>query len=539
MRRRRELRRVAALALVAVALLLSAGASGADEPSTGAAGWESLLGDRPTAQLGNRWVVVLAKPSLASHVLAAGGHATEERERGWTVQARRDQRDVLARLAFRGAPIEPEHSFLRVFNGFAAPLDARSLAIVQNDPDVKGVYPVRTAVPAAVDPRTIDDLAGAAGGRRANLGIPGFTGSGVTVALLDTGVDLVHPYIRPALVRGLDVLDPFGDASARQNPTAAWPPGAPWHGDGGPRRRLGRPGGAAGRRAGCRAAADPRRRMAAGRCRRCLRLRPHRSGPGRDGAGRRSQLRRRCPRRRAGHADRRRRALCGLPGQPAQPGRVGRRGARLARDRTGRERRAGGPGVRQHRRPRRRRSGAHRRRDRHAPPQPHRPCASARRAARARLGRAAPRRRRRPRALRQRPRRRAVALDAGDRRRGRRPRAPLRHAPASAASAAPRCCSRAGRRHRSPCARSSRPVRAPSSSTGRCPRARSAPTALPTFRSSGSRPPPPTRCERRCGSRSRSRSPSARLPSTRTPTAARRRRSPPKGSRSTAARSPR
>ena len=199
-------------------------ASGADEPSTSAAGWESLLGDRPTAQLGNRWVVVLAKPSLASHVLAAGGHATEERERGWTVQARRAQRDVLARLAFRGAPIEPEHSFLRVFNGFAAPLDARSLAIVQKDPDVKGVYPVRTAVPAAVDPRTIDDLAGAAGGRRANLGIPGFTGSGVTVALLDTGVDLVHPYIRPALVRGLDVLDPFGDASARQNPTQ---PGRP------------------------------------------------------------------------------------------------------------------------------------------------------------------------------------------------------------------------------------------------------------------------------------------------------------------------
>ena len=214
---------VAALA-VAFALLLVAGAGGAAEPTTGAAGWESLLGDRPTAQLGNRWVVVLAKPSLASHVLAVGGHATEERERGWTAQARRDQRDVLARLAFRGAPIEPEHSFVRVFNGFAAPLDARALAIVQRDPDVKGVYPVRTAVPAAVDPSTFDDFAGGTEGRRPNLGIPGFTGDGVTVALLDTGVDLVHPFIRPALVRGLDVLDPFGDASARQNPTV---PGRP------------------------------------------------------------------------------------------------------------------------------------------------------------------------------------------------------------------------------------------------------------------------------------------------------------------------
>ena len=221
MRRRREA--VAALAVV-LALLLVAGAGGADPPPTASAGWESLLGDRPTAQLGNRWVVVLSKPSLASHVLAVGGHATEERERGWTAQARRDQRDVLARLAFRGAPIEPEHSYVRVFNGFAAPLDARALAIVQRDPDVKGVYPVRTAIPAAVDPGTVDDGAGDTEGRRPNLAIPGFTGDGVTVALLDTGVDLVHPFIRPALLRGLDVLDPFGDASARQNPTV---PGRP------------------------------------------------------------------------------------------------------------------------------------------------------------------------------------------------------------------------------------------------------------------------------------------------------------------------
>ena len=44
------------------------------------------------------------------------------------------------------------------------------------------------------------------------------------MALLDTGVDLVHPYIRGALIKGLDVLDPGGDASARQNPTA---PGRP------------------------------------------------------------------------------------------------------------------------------------------------------------------------------------------------------------------------------------------------------------------------------------------------------------------------
>ena len=209
---------------LAAALLLVAGASGAEQPTADAAGWESLLGERPSAQLGGRWIVVLAKPSLATRVAAAGGVATEEQERAWTAAARDAQNEVIARLAFRGAPIEPEHAYYRVLNGFATPLDARALAIVVRDPDVRGVFPVRAAIPAEVDPDAVDDLVDVAGGRRPNIGIPGFSGEGVTVALLDTGVDLVHPYIRGALGRGLDVLDPGGDASARQNPTA---PGRP------------------------------------------------------------------------------------------------------------------------------------------------------------------------------------------------------------------------------------------------------------------------------------------------------------------------
>jgi len=223
-----ELSRVRAISAVLVAaatLLLAAGASGAaDEPVSAAAGWESLLGDRPSPQLGGRWIVVLAKPSLASKVAAAGGAATEEQERAWTAVARSGQRAVITQLASRGVSIEREQAYYRVFNGFAAPLDARALAIVVRDPDVQGVFPVRAAIPAALDPSRVDDIFEAAGGRRADVGIPGFSGSGVTVALLDTGVDVIHPYIRGALLPGLDVLDPGGDASARQNPTA---PGRP------------------------------------------------------------------------------------------------------------------------------------------------------------------------------------------------------------------------------------------------------------------------------------------------------------------------
>ena len=228
MRRRPRASRLwlaAALALAGGLVLLGGGAAAAtDEPATGAAGWESLLGDRPTPQLGGRWIVVLDLPSLASRVAAAGGLATEEQERAWTRSARQAQERVLADLAFRGAPIEPEQSFYRVFNGFAAPLDTRSLAIVVGSRGVRGVYPVRAALPAAVSPGTVDQLFAADGARRPDVALPGFSGAGVTVALLDTGVDLVHPYIRSALLPGLDVLDPGGDASARQNPTA---PGRP------------------------------------------------------------------------------------------------------------------------------------------------------------------------------------------------------------------------------------------------------------------------------------------------------------------------
>src|SRR3954454_12407440 len=206
--RGRRGRAVAALVVLSAAvLLLAAGAHGADEASSGAAGWESALGVPPSARRGGRWIVVLAKPSLASRVAAAGGIATEEQERAWTAAARTAQREVLTRLAFKGAPIEPEHAYYRIFNGFATPLDARTLAIAVRDPDVKGVFPVRAAIPAAVDPNSVDDLLGVAGGRRPDVGIPGFSGAGVTVALLDTGVDLVHPYIRGVLIPGFDVLD--------------------------------------------------------------------------------------------------------------------------------------------------------------------------------------------------------------------------------------------------------------------------------------------------------------------------------------------
>lgn len=216
-----RLRNLAAFAAGAalLAALPGAGLAEENERTQAAAAWQGILGSRATAQLGGRWIVVLDRRSVAQRVARAGG-ADGTQMRLWTRRAEREQEAVLARLAFRGAPIEPEHRYVRVVNAFAAPLDARSLRVVESDPGVLGVYPVRAAYPAALDEPRDPGVPVAETG----IGIPGFSGRGVTVALVDTGIDLEHPYLEGRLEPGIDIIDPEGDASARQNPTV---PGQP------------------------------------------------------------------------------------------------------------------------------------------------------------------------------------------------------------------------------------------------------------------------------------------------------------------------
>ena len=155
----------------------------------------------------------------------AGGLATEAEMKGWAAAASAAQRVVLSRLAFRGAPIDPEYTYVRVLNGFAAPLDARAVALLERDPLVSGVYAVRAGYPAAVAPAaSAADIAAAASVQRVGVELPGFDGAGVTVALLDTGLDSTHPYIRSRLLPGIDIVDPGGDASARPHPAVAGRP---------------------------------------------------------------------------------------------------------------------------------------------------------------------------------------------------------------------------------------------------------------------------------------------------------------------------
>ena len=227
MRTRLRRSEAALAALLAAGLLAAGGATGATEEPSGAEGWQGLLGSRPLPELGGRWIVVLRAPSLADRVRAAGGRASELQMRVWTTAARDAQDRAIARLAFRGAPVEPEQSYVRVLNGFAASLDPRLLPALERDPAVQGVFPVRAAYPAAVPPNGSileTDVFATGSGRRPEIELPGFDGSGITVALLDTGVDTRHPFLQGRLLPGIDMVDPGSDASAEQNPTQ---PGRP------------------------------------------------------------------------------------------------------------------------------------------------------------------------------------------------------------------------------------------------------------------------------------------------------------------------
>ena len=139
--------------------------------------------------------------------------------RAWFAAAVAQQEQFLARLNAVGARVAPEYRYTRVVNGFSARLDPTSAALLDSDREVAGVYPVRIAYPAQSG-----EQSGVLPSSVADLEIAGLDGSGVTVALLDTGVDRSHPYLRQRVISGVDVIDPGSGGIAQPHPTI---PGRP------------------------------------------------------------------------------------------------------------------------------------------------------------------------------------------------------------------------------------------------------------------------------------------------------------------------
>jgi hypothetical protein len=201
---------LAALAVVATAVLIAAGGRSERLAQVVDPSWQGLAGaQRPRVAVGQRVIVVLKSPSLADRVGRAGGLATSEEERQWTQSALSSQKLLVARLRVQGVVVQPEFSFTRTLNGFSAAFDARGIALLERAADVAGVYPVRAAYPASLSSQL---LTSSEFGERPNIYLSDKDGRGVTIALLDTGVDRAQPFLRGRVTGGIDIVG--GDAGA-------------------------------------------------------------------------------------------------------------------------------------------------------------------------------------------------------------------------------------------------------------------------------------------------------------------------------------
>ena len=154
MHRAPDRRSLAAGLAIAVALLAAGGGQSAQpvvRPRTAPPhGVGSSTATGRAIAVGQRMIVVLKNPSLADRMAEAGGTATESAMRQWTAGALAAQKQIAARLSREGIQLVPDFVYTRTFNGFAAPIDGRALALLERDEDVFGVYPVRAAYPAAL-----------------------------------------------------------------------------------------------------------------------------------------------------------------------------------------------------------------------------------------------------------------------------------------------------------------------------------------------------------------------------------------------------
>ena len=172
-------RRLLALLGALTALLVPVAIAGADTGEVGSS--PDVTAGQMTQDMIGAWFV-----QLSGNPTADGGNAT-------ALTAKRQKFHADAKNA--GIQYKTRYEFQKLWNGVSMEINAGQLEKVLALPNVQAIYPVHTVSIPETTPASIPDLATAIKMTGADIAQNdlGYTGQGVKVAVMDTGIDLDHP----------------------------------------------------------------------------------------------------------------------------------------------------------------------------------------------------------------------------------------------------------------------------------------------------------------------------------------------------------
>lgn len=181
--------RTAAVSLAIAALLLSPTVAHADE------------GDNGRLDLGNLTDFVTTPTEFSGKTRATGEWFVEFQSEptasgGTKVELQRDRSRFTAEARAADLPADVTHIYTRLFNGVTVNADEAEASQLSGLKAVKDVYPVlamrKPAAPPSPDTAATKASLAMIGADMAQTEL-GFTGQGITVGIIDTGIDYNHP----------------------------------------------------------------------------------------------------------------------------------------------------------------------------------------------------------------------------------------------------------------------------------------------------------------------------------------------------------
>jgi subtilisin family serine protease len=189
-------------------------------------------------------VLLLASPTGGvGGVSAQAGMPNDETPRLWFVElsgaptadgndegtVRREQDDFRSQARGAGVRFTERRSFGKLFNGLSVEVDPANLAALRRLPSVKALYPIETVALPPTPPQNVPELSTALAMTGADVAQSelGFTGKGIRVAVMDTGVDYNNPDLGGCFGPGCRVAfgyDLVGDAFNADQTSPAYNP---------------------------------------------------------------------------------------------------------------------------------------------------------------------------------------------------------------------------------------------------------------------------------------------------------------------------